>query len=96
MSSQTLRQHIMMLLEQGEVSAREISQEVHIREKEVYDHLGHIGRSAAASGKKLKIRPAECLHCGFVFTERKRYAPPGHCPVCKHSHISSPLYRLEG
>lgn len=53
----TIRQSILSLLQGQDLSAREISQIVGIREKEVYDHLTHIARSAAVKGK-LIVQPA--------------------------------------
>jgi predicted Zn-ribbon and HTH transcriptional regulator len=90
----TLRKQIMMLLSENEMSAREISSAVGIGEKEVYDHLSHISRSIKSQGKKLVIRPAECMGCGYVFEKRKRFTRPGRCPICKSEHIKHPSYRI--
>jgi predicted Zn-ribbon and HTH transcriptional regulator len=54
----TLRQKIISLLIDEEMSAREISGEVGISEKEVYGHLSHIARSVASRDKKIVITPA--------------------------------------
>jgi len=89
---QTIRQQLIELLINAEMSARELSQEAGIREKEVYEHLVHIGRSVNARGKKLAIIPARCLGCSYVFKDRKRYTPPGRCPRCKGEHIQNPTY----
>ncbi|TET11182.1 transcriptional regulator [Candidatus Aerophobetes bacterium] len=89
---QTVRQRMIDLLSKREMSARELSQEIGIREKEVYDHLSHITRSAAAQRKKLIIQPCRCLVCGYVFENRKRFTPPGRCPRCKKSHLQRPMY----
>jgi len=90
----TLREQMMMLLSENEMSAREISSAVGIGEKEVYDHLFHISRSIRSQGKKLVIRPSECMGCGYVFEKRKRFTRPGRCPLCKSEHIKQPLYRV--
>jgi predicted Zn-ribbon and HTH transcriptional regulator len=81
----TLRQKIISLLSAAEMSAREISGEVGISEKEVSDHL---------EDKKVIITPANCLACGYVFEDRKRFTRPGRCPLCKKSHIQSPRFRI--
>jgi len=88
----TIRQKIISLLGDTEMSAREISGEVGISEKEVYEHLSHIARSLASLNKKVMITPAECLGCGYVFVDRKRFTRPGRCPRCKKSHIQSPRF----
>ena len=91
----TVRQKIIELLSEGEMDALELSREVSIREKEVYDHLAHIARSLAAKGNKLEIHPARCLSCGYVFKHRQRFTRPGRCPHCKNSHLQSPYFYIE-
>ncbi|RJR40747.1 MAG: transcriptional regulator [Desulfobacteraceae bacterium] len=90
----TVRQRITQLLEQEELTARDISQRLGIREKEVYDHLIHISRTMIARGKKLRVPPFACLSCGYVFKERDRFTRPGRCPRCRGTRIQMPVYRL--
>lgn len=90
----TIRQKIISLLRKEEMSAREISGQVGISEKEVSEHLAHIARSVASQDKKVTIRPANCLACGYVFEDRKRFTRPGRCPQCKKSHIQSPRFSI--
>ena len=90
----TVRQRIIELLGEQEMSARELSQRLGVREKEVYEHLGHIARSVAARGTRLQVPPFECLSCRYVFRERERFTRPSRCPQCKGSHIQTPVYRL--
>jgi predicted Zn-ribbon and HTH transcriptional regulator len=82
------------LLSQKEMSARELSQEVGIREKEVYEHLPHMARSVIPYKKKLYIIPSQCLGCSYVFANRTRFSPPSRCPRCKSEHIENPRYRI--
>ena len=91
---QTKRQQMIDLLCNGEMNARELSQTIGIREKEVYEHLPHIARSLASQRKKLIVLPFRCLTCGYVFEERKRFTRPGRCPRCKKSHLERPMYRV--
>ncbi|MGA2404003.1 MAG: ArsR family transcriptional regulator [Syntrophobacteraceae bacterium] len=51
----TIRREIMSLLSEAEYGAKSISQILRISEKEVYDHLGHIGRSVKSQNRTLKI-----------------------------------------
>jgi hypothetical protein len=92
--TRTIRQQIVDLLSEDEMSARELSQAIGIREKEVYDHLSHITRSAAAQSKRLVVQPSRCLICGYVFEDRKGLTRPGRCPRCKRSHLQGPTYRV--
>jgi transcriptional regulator len=90
----TIRQQIIDLLSEVEMNAIELSQDLGIREKEVYEQLPHIARSVASQGKKLVIEPSRCLKCGYVFEDRKRYTRPGRCPQCRETHIQKPTFKI--
>jgi predicted Zn-ribbon and HTH transcriptional regulator len=92
----TVRQQIISLLSQDNHGAKSISKIIRISEKEVYEHLEHIGRSVRSHDRKLRIIPAICLQCGFVFDDRNRFTSPGKCPKCKGEHIQDPGYCIEG
>jgi len=77
-----------------EMTAIHLSQELGIREKEVYEHLPHIARSVASQGRALVVAWPRCLKCGFVFKERTRFTRPGRCPKCRATHIESPTYAI--
>lgn len=73
------------------LTAREISQAVGIKEKDVLDHLPHIARSIAAhegEGSRFAVEPSQCLECGFVFRKRDRLKTPSKCPVCRSEEIT--------
>ena len=91
----TVRQEIISLLSEGKYGAKSISKIIRISEKEVYTHLDHIGRSVKSQKMRLKITPALCLECGFVFESRNRFTSPGKCPRCKGEHIQDPEYSIE-
>jgi predicted Zn-ribbon and HTH transcriptional regulator len=63
----TIRPEIIALLSEGEYGAKNISKIVRISEKEVYEHLEHIGRVVKSKKRNVRIIPARCLECGFVF-----------------------------
>ena len=92
---ETVRRQITSLLAEGTFSAKDISAEVSISEKEVYDHLEHIRKSTTKKGHHLAITPAECVKCGFVFSKRERLKKPGRCPVCKGELIQEPLFSIK-
>ena len=94
MEGKTTRQQMIDILSRDEMSAREISRALGIREKEVYEHLSHIARSAVAQGKKLIVQPFSCLSCGYVFEDRKRFNRPSRCPQCRGSHLQEARYRI--
>jgi transcriptional regulator len=91
---ETVRQQIIGFLKEGPATALDISQHVHISEKEVYQHLGHVERSVVSRREKLVVHPAQCLKCGFVFKGRKRLKAPGRCPLCKSTHLQKPNYEI--
>jgi len=90
----TIRQQIFSWLCDREMTAKDLSMVVKIPEKEVTVHLNHIGKTAAAKGNSLVIHPFECLSCGYLFKERKRFTRPGRCPKCKGTHVESPVFRI--
>ena len=83
------------LLGEFELDALAISQELRIRERDVYDHLAHVARSLRGQGRRLIINPPECLKCGYAFEGRSRFTKPGRCPKCRGTRIQSPTYRVE-
>jgi len=91
----TIRQKIMNLLAREKCDARDISQTLSIREKEVHDHLPHIIRSMSTQEKSFKIIAARCLSCGYEFKNRKRTTKPGRCPKCKKERIEPPRYTID-
>ena len=92
---ETIRKEITALLETDRLSARDISGEVRISEKEVYDHLDHIQKSLNKRGLRLLLTPAECKKCGFIFKKRERLKKPGKCPLCRSTSIEEPLFSIE-
>jgi predicted Zn-ribbon and HTH transcriptional regulator len=93
--SRTVRQQIADLLAANEMTPRQLAQAIGLKEKELADHLNHLRRSLSTQGLKLRVRPAECPTCGFVFRERRRLASPGRCPECKATRLEPPAYRIE-
>jgi len=90
----TIRQQLIEILSEGEITAIGLSQDVGIGEKEVYEHLPHIALSVASQGKNLDIKPSQCLKCGYVFEGRTRFTRPGRCPQCRETHIQRPTFRV--
>lgn len=92
----TVRQKIAEALNGAFLTAREISQAVGIREKEVLDHLPHVARSASSGPDRARfvIQPSSCLSCGFVFRKRERLNTPSRCPVCASEEITGTRYGI--
>ena len=94
MESHTIRQNIISLLSGQGLDARDLSQELGLKEKEIYEHLVHVERTVAASRGRIVITPSQCLLCGYVFEDRRRLTRPGRCPQCRRSKIQNPSFRI--
>ena len=91
---QTIRQEIISCLEQSPLTARDISQAVGIKEKDVYHHLSFIEKTIKNYNKRIHIEPYHCLDCGFQFKKRKTFKKPGKCPGCKDGRIAPAVFRI--
>lgn len=87
--SETIRQELLRLLADRQLSASVLSKEVRKSEKEIYDHLEQMNKTGV-----LIIIPAECRNCGYIFAQRDRAGKPGKCPKCKGTHIEPPLFTI--
>lgn len=92
----TIRHEIVKLLEEREMSAKEISMEIGVSEKEVIDNLEHIRVMFRGKGGRIVVTPARCVKCGFVFRKRERFSSPGKCPVCRGEQIEDALFYIGG
>ncbi|PIZ53714.1 transcriptional regulator [Candidatus Woesearchaeota archaeon CG_4_10_14_0_2_um_filter_57_5] len=90
------RQHIAERLQQGALSAQQLSYELTLDLREVLDDLRHIARSVKSEGKTLLMHPACCKKCGYVFKERSRVKSPTKCPCCRSEWIQQPLFAMVG
>ncbi|WP_026842360.1 transcriptional regulator [Citrifermentans bremense] len=88
---ETVRHETVSLLTGENMTAREISGQVGIGEKEVLEHLEHI---RIALRGRLVVTPPACLECGFSFRKRERLGKPGRCPVCRSERIVDPSYTI--
>ena len=93
--TRTVREAIREELLRGAATARELSERVSIREKDVADHLAHLEKSLRARGERLIVDPATCIACGYAFTRRSRLTRPGSCPACGSTRIDPPAFRIE-
>ena len=92
---ETLRRRIATLLREGPLSGREISNELRIPERDVYEHLEHIRKTMNKGEYKLVVLPARCNKCGFVFRKRGRLKKPGKCPLCRSESVEEPVFSVE-
>jgi predicted Zn-ribbon and HTH transcriptional regulator len=93
--TRTLRQSILDCLQEGPLTARELSALVQIREKDVIPHLEHLEKSLRRAGRGFAIEPSKCLQCGFRFEKRRRLSKPSACPRCRCQRIDPPVFHIE-
>jgi len=91
----TIRESLARVLREGPATARDLSQAVGIRERDVAPHLEHLRRSLRARGERLALSPPECFDCGFAFARRERLTRPGRCPECGGRRIGLPRFAIE-
>ncbi|MCB2187420.1 MAG: transcriptional regulator [Deltaproteobacteria bacterium] len=89
--SRTIRQSISALLEEQELSARDLALTLALTVREVEEHLAHLERSL---GQRLVIHPAVCRNCGYEFRSRRRLDAPGRCPRCRQQRLDGPWFRV--
>ncbi len=92
---ETLRRRIVTMLKLGPLSGKEISNQLRIPEKDVYEHLEHIRKTMNKGEYRLAVAPARCERCGFVFKKRGRLKRPGKCPMCRSESLEEPLFSVE-
>ncbi len=90
----TTREQLAEALRRAPGTARDLSREVGLPERDVAEHLGHLARSLQARGERLSVEPAACIACGFVFRGRERLTRPGACPRCRSTRIDPPVFRI--
>src|SRR3954469_8340249 len=93
--TRTMREAIREALLRGAATARELSERVSIREKDVAEHLEHLKISLRARGERLVVEPASRIACGYAFAQRARLTRPGSCAECGSTRIDPPAFRIE-
>ena len=77
-------------------SAKELSREVSISEKDVAVALEKLARSLQRGPLELRVEPARCLACGFEFRDRSRAARPSRCAECRSERIQPARFSIGG
>jgi predicted Zn-ribbon and HTH transcriptional regulator len=90
----TIRHRIISVLLAHPGTARQMSAELRIPEREIYDHLEHIRKTMHTGVYRLVVEPATCEKCGFTFRKRDRLKRPSRCPLCRSESIAEPLFTV--
>jgi predicted Zn-ribbon and HTH transcriptional regulator len=89
----TRRKDIIDLLKKQSMNATDLSIYFGVTRKEILNDMPHVKLSVQPP-ERLKMKPAQCDKCGFVFRE-ERIKPPSRCPKCKGERIAEPAYYVE-
>jgi len=92
---QSPRELLLQTLSAKQLTVRALSQAAGLSERDVLNHLQHLQKSLKAQNRRLKVTPATCLDCHFIFQKRERLTRPGKCPVCRSTHLREPFFSIE-
>jgi predicted Zn-ribbon and HTH transcriptional regulator len=94
----TRRQQLRALLRREELSFDLLRELLGVSVRLLEEELRHVERTARGAGERLRVSPARCLACGFVFRHRagRHLHAPGRCPRCRSERIADPAFRIEG
>jgi len=87
------RRHLIDLLSGELRSVSSLARELGTTRGEMEANLQHAIRSARAQGHDVRIVPARCKSCGYVFGDEK-LTKPGRCPACKGTRVFEPMIGL--
>jgi predicted Zn-ribbon and HTH transcriptional regulator len=96
-AARTVRQQLHGLLRREELSFDTLRELLGLSVRALEEELRHVERSARAAGARLRIGPARCLACDYVFRDRaaRHLHAPGRCPRCRSERIADPSFRIE-
>jgi predicted Zn-ribbon and HTH transcriptional regulator len=90
----TRREEIFEILKKEKMSAQVIANLFKVELTEILDDLQHLARSVRPAFE-LRMIPAYCKKCEFVFRERNKVKAPTKCPRCRSEWIQAPLFFIE-
>jgi predicted Zn-ribbon and HTH transcriptional regulator len=95
-ATETSRQRIIDVLRREELGFEQLRRELEVPVRALEEDLRHVERSFRRGPERLRIEPARCLACGFVFRDRssRHLHAPGRCPQCRSERIADPRFRI--
>jgi predicted Zn-ribbon and HTH transcriptional regulator len=89
------RKDLVSFLRDNPMSVAEIATVFGVSPKDAEHDLQHLMKTLKRSAYRLKVHPAACRKCPFVFSTTK-LSKPGKCPRCKGTWIEAPLIEITG
>jgi predicted Zn-ribbon and HTH transcriptional regulator len=87
------RKDLIELLLDNPLRVSDIAKLFEVPTRDAVEDLRHLVRTLKKSEYRLKVSPAECHKCGFMFSVEK-LAKPGKCPRCKGTWIAEPCVEI--
>ena len=88
------RRHLIDLLSHDPRSISSLARELGASRSDLEDDLRHAIRSARAQGHFVRVIPARCKSCDFVF-DKDKLSKPSRCPACKGSRLFEPMLQID-
>ena len=88
------RKHLIDLLSLEPRSISSLARELGAKRSDIEDDLRHAIRSARAQGHRIRVIPARCKSCDFLFDEDK-LSKPSRCPACKGTRLFEPMLQID-
>lgn len=95
-ATETSRQRIVEILRREEMGFEELRRALDIPARLLEEDLRHVEKSLRRGSERLRIDPARCRSCGFVFKDRvsRHLHAPSRCPTCRSERIAEPRFRI--
>ena len=84
-----IRKDLIHYLEGNPRTVRQLAIETRQTPADVEEDLKHLAQSLRHQEYQLKVTPAECRKCGFLFSD-DRFRKPSKCPKCRGTWLSEP------
>jgi len=90
----TRREEVFEILKNDKKSAQGLANLFKVEMTEILEDLQHLAKSVKPDFE-LRMIPASCKKCEFVFKERDKAKAPTKCPRCRSEWIQAPLFFME-
>lgn len=88
------RKELIEYLQHHKSSISELARQFEAKPADIIEEMEHIRKTLRHEGLRMRITPASCRKCHFVFN-RDKLDKPGKCPKCKSTWIQEPEFLLE-
>jgi hypothetical protein len=91
----TRREKIVEILSKnGDMTLQELVDLTNSSLKMVVEDMDKVRKTIKSENKRIKVSPASCMGCSYVFSGRSRISDPTKCPECHSERISPQRFRI--